>query len=1068
MMDRRSWPWKKKPSEKVLAAADLVSASLSTSTGPQTEQDDAKIVKYVQIALESYIHLSGLQDLVKTLNEKLSSAQSEMIIKDNLVKQHAKVAEEAVSGWEKAEAEALALKQQLENTTLLKLAAEERSSHLDGAIKECMKQLRNVKEESEVKLHDVIIAKTKQWEIVRADLEAKLHDFDQELLKASADNSILSRSLQERSNLLMKFSEEKSQADAQIEVLKNNIQSCERELSSIKYELHVVTKELEIRNEEKNMSVRYAEVANRQHLEDVKKITKLEAECQRLRGLVRKKLPGPAALAQMKLEVENLGRDYGDNRLRWSPAKGSNAHPFDTTLENFQQVQKENEFLSAQILAMEEELKMLKEALSDRNSELQASRKICSKHANKLRNMDTHLLLLNQQKSHSKFSTEVLFENESNPPSLTSISEDGIDEETNYSESRATAVISELSHYKKDKDVSKDNKEENSHYLELMDDFLEMERLACLSTEVDKDMNRSDGVKLVKEDTLPMDHCLKKGDAKEENNANSESLSNSTADPASKVDIPFLKLKSRIISTFESHIHESNVEKILEDFDHIIQDARETLPRHSFVRERNGFTEDLSEQSSCQQDVNEIIDVGISSRNSCGPCTKFNNVSDQDLKNAIAYVHGFLVSLCKEVAEIQANSSTGINGKCKKIEEFSDYIDRIIRNKISLHDFLLDLTRILHEACNLRFLLGTWKGNEGESNSADFIDKETLLENQVTQYEAIDESLSGVSSLVTHSFSFADVEGSLDAGFRIQATLPAFSFGDFENLKLEKEKVEVDLARCNEMLNQTKSTLAEVDQQLSEFKSELASCQKSNSLAETQLKCMAESYKMLERRNEELEAELGHWRAKAETLDNELQLERRSHQDDIVKYNELQVQIERNRKCSTSSFPYCGANTKTQQEREIAAAAEKLAECQENIIHLGRQLHAMRNPAEQMDSSTSNSLQLIDFVLKDERNAGCLKPPVLFSPLHPDHTIPENLITSVTEYSSRESPLNGYNSHMNLSDTEQTPFSKSPITPRHQKQKVYRSSSSSSPSNALPEKHGRGFRKLFSRGKGEQ
>ncbi|KAL0913351.1 hypothetical protein M5K25_016803 [Dendrobium thyrsiflorum] len=890
MMDRRSWPWKKKSPEKVLAPADLVSASLSTSTGHQTEQDDAKSVKYVQIAVESYIHLSGLQDLVKTLNEKLSSAQSEMIIKDNLVKQHAKVAEEAVSGWEKAEAEALALKQQLENTTLLKLAAEERSSHLDGAIKECMKQLRNVKEESEVKLHDVIITKTKQWEIVRADLEGKLNDFEQELLKASADNSILSRSLQERSNLLMKFSEEKSQADAQIEVLKNNIQSCEREISSIKYELHVVTKELEVRNEEKNMSMRSAEVANRQHLEDVKKITKLEAECQRLRGLVRKKLPGPAALAQMKLEVENLGREYGDNRLRWSPAKGL---PFDTTLENIQQVQKENEFLSAQILAMEEEMKMLKEALSNRNSELQASRKICSKHANKLRNMEAHLLLFNQQKSHSKFSTEVLFENESNPPSLISMFEDGIDEETNYSDSRATAVISELSHYKKDKNVSKDNKEESSHYLELMDDFLEMERLACLSTEVDKDMNRSDGVKIVKEDTLPMDHCLKKGDAKEEKNANSESLSNSTADPASKVDIPFLKLKSRIISTFESHVHESNVEKILEDFDHIIQDAREAFPQHSFIRERNGFTEDVSEQSSCQQDVHEIIDVGISSRNNCSPCTKFNNVSDQGLKNAIAYVHGFLVSLCKGVAEIQANSSTGIIGKRKKIEEFSDYIDRVIRNKISLHDFLLDLTRILHEACNLRVLLGTWKGNEGESNSADFIDKETLLENQVTQHEDMDESLSGVSSLVTHSFSFADGEGSLDAGFRKHATLPALSFGDFENLKLEKEKVEVDLARCNEMLNQTKSTLAEVDQQLSEFKSELASCQKSNSLAETQLKCMAESYKMLECRNEELEAEVGHWRAKAETLDNELQLERRSHQDDIVKYNELQVQIER-------------------------------------------------------------------------------------------------------------------------------------------------------------------------------
>ncbi|GJS76686.1 filament-like plant protein 4 [Tanacetum coccineum] len=74
-------------------------------------------------------------------------------------------------------------------------------------------------------------------------------------------------------------------------------------------------KELEIRNEEKNISV--AEVANKQHLEGVMKIAKLEVECQRVCGLVRKKLPGPATLAQMKLEVDSLGRDYGSLSVYW-------------------------------------------------------------------------------------------------------------------------------------------------------------------------------------------------------------------------------------------------------------------------------------------------------------------------------------------------------------------------------------------------------------------------------------------------------------------------------------------------------------------------------------------------------------------------------------------------------------------------------------------------------------------------------------------------------------------------------------------------------------------------------
>lgn len=77
----------------------------------QTKQEIKK-PKYVQISVESYSHLTGLEDQVKSLeeqvngledevkdlNEKLSAAQSEMTNKENLVKQHAKVAEEAVSG----------------------------------------------------------------------------------------------------------------------------------------------------------------------------------------------------------------------------------------------------------------------------------------------------------------------------------------------------------------------------------------------------------------------------------------------------------------------------------------------------------------------------------------------------------------------------------------------------------------------------------------------------------------------------------------------------------------------------------------------------------------------------------------------------------------------------------------------------------------------------------------------------------------------------------------------------------------------------------------------------------
>ncbi|CAB4265598.1 unnamed protein product [Prunus armeniaca] len=181
-MDRRSWPWKKKSSDK--AAAEKAAAA-ADSFATEAERDKYKKPNYVQISVEQYSHLTSLEDQVKTyedqvktyedqvqtledeitdLNEKLSAANTETTNKESLVKQHTKVAEEAVSGWEKAEAEALALKTHLESVTLLKLTAEDRASHLDGALKECMRQIRNLKEDHEQKLQEVVFSKTKQCE----------------------------------------------------------------------------------------------------------------------------------------------------------------------------------------------------------------------------------------------------------------------------------------------------------------------------------------------------------------------------------------------------------------------------------------------------------------------------------------------------------------------------------------------------------------------------------------------------------------------------------------------------------------------------------------------------------------------------------------------------------------------------------------------------------------------------------------------------------------------------------------------------------------------------------------
>ncbi|XP_068646671.1 filament-like plant protein 4 [Aristolochia californica] len=1054
-MDRRSWPWKKKSSsekEKAIAATES-NASSANSAGTHGNEDISKKVKYVQITEETYTKLkdqvkdledqvNDLENQVKDLNEnlsstneKLASALAENTTKENLVKQHAKVAEEAVSGWEKVEAEAIALKSQLESVTLLKLTAEDRGAHLDGALKECMRQIRNVKEESEQKLHDVVFAKTKQWEKIKGEFESRIVDLEQELLRASADNNTLSRSLQERSNLLVKMSEEKSQADAQIEVLKSNVQSCEKEINSLKYEIHIVSKELEIRNEEKNMNLRSAEVVNKQHLEGVKKITKLEAECQRLRGLVRKKLPGPAALAQMKLEVESLGRDYGETRLRRSPVKSSSPHmapPTEFSLESIQQSRKETEFLTARLLTTEEETKMLKEALSKRNSELQASRNICAKATSKLRSLEAQIQFLSQQRSPSKLNLEIplegsLSQSASNPPSTTSMSEDGVDEEASCADSWATALISELSHIKKEKNVERANKTESSKHLELMDDFLEMERLACLSTESNGIVSVSDNV---------IDKGIQKTSPEFKGAKSSSAESN-------KKEVTKESIQSRITLIFDSQGKDSDVCKILEDIRKVVEDMQGTLPHQS--------VQSISGESKVPAEGMLDTENGISLKCEYKPCIETTLPINQELERATYEIQRFIASLGKQAKEIQ---SEGHDGQCliQMIDEFSNSVDKVFSGELGVVNFIYELSCVLAKATELNFNIVGIKGNEGENNVSDCVDKVTLLENKVIEPDQTKERFSSDCPHVSDSISHPEIirHGCLGPSFELRDRLCKCSQDEIEQLKLERENLALDLVRCNESLEQRTVRLDQTEKLLEELESQLASSQKSNSLAETQLKCMAESYKSLETRTQDLETEMNLLHERAKGLEIELQEEKRNHYDAVVrckdlevKCNDLEEQIQRTEKCSMCSPSLADDSEKIKQERDIAAAAEKLAECQETILLLGKQLNALRSPPRGLSTDMQDN----------ESSASGL-----------NSRGPGSQDFDQTDRVGGEASLNNYSGTMSSSDTEPSPFTRSPINSKRPKHKASRSSSSASSVVMTPEKNSRGFSRFFSRG----
>ncbi|XP_015575209.2 filament-like plant protein 4 isoform X1 [Ricinus communis] len=1076
-MDRRSWPWKKKSSdktEKAAVATDSGGGGSLASSGSQADKDNYKKPNYVQISVESYTHLTGLEDQVKTyeqqvqtledqineLNEKLSAANSEMTTKENLVKQHAKVAEEAVSGWEKAEAEALALKNHLESVTLSKLTAEDRAAHLDGALKECMRQIRNLKEEHEQKLQDVVLTKIKQCDKIKLELEAKMANLDQELLRSAAENAALSRSLQERSNMLIKISEGKSQAEAEIELLKSNIESCEREINSHKYELHIISKELEIRNEEKNMSMRSAEVANKQHMEGVKKIAKLEAECQRLRGLVRKKLPGPAALAQMKLEVESLGRDCGDSRLRRSPVKPPSPHLSavpEFSLDNAQKFHKENEFLTERLLAMEEETKMLKEALAKRNSELQASRNLCAKTASRLQSLEAQVS--NQQKSSPTSVVQVPIEgyssqNMSNPPSLTSMSEDGNDDDRSCADSWATSLISELSQLKKEKSSEKLNKTKNTQHLELMDDFLEMEKLACLNANgaitISDSLNNKTS-EIANGDTSA-EVSLGKDTLSEEQGILDSSVnlvsSMSAANSGSEADQPRLvKLRSRISMLLESISQDADMGKILEDVQRIVQDT------HGAV---SSVSEDVrATDATCPEYASITGDKEITLFQDTNAATDTVRSVNQELATAVSSIHDFVLFLGKEAMAVHDTSSDG-SDLSQKIEHFSVTFNKVLNGNTSLIDFIFYLSCVLAKASELRFNVLGYKGSEAEINSSDCIDKVALPENKVLQRDSSGESYQNSCAHISSPTSNPEVpdDGSLVSGYGSNTTLCKVSLEEFEELKSEKNNVALDLARCTENLEMTKSQLHETEQLLAEAKSQLASAQKSNSLAETQLKCMAESYRSLEARAEELETEVNLLQAKAETLENELQDEKQCHWDALSRSKELEEQLQTKESCSVCSAA-ADAENKANQDRELAAAAEKLAECQETIFLLGKQLKALRPQTELMGSAYSERSRKGDGFAEDEPTTSGMNLQDF------DQAEMDAIVSTNHHRAGAESPMDLYNQPCSPSDTESN-LSRSPLNSKQPKHRSTKSTSSSSSHMATPEKHSRGFSRFFS------
>uniref|UniRef100_A0A803LK39 Uncharacterized protein n=2 Tax=Chenopodium quinoa TaxID=63459 RepID=A0A803LK39_CHEQI len=235
---------------------DISKGSVSNENVPSVSVEDSQGVKFGKLSSNGCLED---KDSFKLLTEKLSAALVNVSHKDELVKQHSKVAEEAVAGWEKAEKEADSLKQQLEAVAQKKSSLEDRVSQLDEALKECVRQLRLARDEQEKKINQAVTERTSELELAKTRLEDQLVEL-QALLETSRMNDL---ELQHRTDFL------------------------EEENVVLRQELQSLSEELEVRTIERDLSTKAAETASKQHLESIKKLARLEAECRKLKSLSR-------------------------------------------------------------------------------------------------------------------------------------------------------------------------------------------------------------------------------------------------------------------------------------------------------------------------------------------------------------------------------------------------------------------------------------------------------------------------------------------------------------------------------------------------------------------------------------------------------------------------------------------------------------------------------------------------------------------------------------------------------------------------------------------------------------
>ncbi|PWA48109.1 filament-like plant protein [Artemisia annua] len=225
--------------------------------------------------VKSIVVNNDAQIFVKGDEEKVASHYCECNAKDRIMAEHALTSQDVHAGRRRDEALVATKKQVPEGILQQKV----RLVHLIEAFK-------NSKEEIKM-------------------LESKYTHARKKVANLTAENTRLTKTLVKKEKIIRNISNQMSEAKEDFNVLISRLDSTERGNNVLKYEYHLLEKELQMRS-------RHADVPNRQEL---------EAERQKLRLLVNKRIPGPrknrpkVVDSRMSLMIKQLCEVEEENKI---------------------------------------------------------------------------------------------------------------------------------------------------------------------------------------------------------------------------------------------------------------------------------------------------------------------------------------------------------------------------------------------------------------------------------------------------------------------------------------------------------------------------------------------------------------------------------------------------------------------------------------------------------------------------------------------------------------------------------------------------------------------------------